>query len=119
MIKLRRVLSETVAVTKQGTVYSSPFRANECAGTIALLIVSSAGSLTVTQQCGLTEDGTFYDPVNAANSALGAVCAAGFTVGSRFINLTPVVAPWLRLKMIEANVAATDVDLDIYEVIDN
>ncbi len=117
MLKLKKVLSETIAVTKAGTLYSSAFNTGKGAGTLALLIATTAGSITITQQCGLTEDGTFYDPVSSAAAALGAI-AGTFTVGSRYISISPVAAPWSRLKIVEGNVAATDVTVTVFELID-
>jgi len=118
MLKLIQVLSETIAVTQAGTLYSAAFETRKSAGTLIILISTSAGSITVTQQCGLTEDGTFYDPVSAAAAALGAITAAGFTVGTRYISISPVAAPWSRIKIVEANSAATSVVVKVYQLID-
>ena len=118
MLKLIQVLSESISVTKAGTHYSEPFKSDKNAGNLSILITTSAGSITVTQQCGLTEDGTFYDPVDASNTALGGIAAAGFTVGSRFVRMEPVATPWSRIKIVEANSAATTVVVKVYELID-
>ena len=118
MEKIALILdSGAVAVDQAGTSYTAAFETRKCSGILSLLITTSAGSVTVTQQCGLTGDGTFYDPVSSANVALGAI-ATGFTVGSRFISIDPVATPWSRLKIVEANVAATSFTAKVYETID-
>jgi len=114
-LKLLQVHQETIAVTLAGTLYSGGYKSDRCSGTVVLLITSSAGSITVSQQAGFTYDGTYYDAVSAANAALGAI-ATGMTVGTRFISYSPVAAPWSRLKIVEANVEATTVVVNIYEV---
>ena len=118
MLKLVKVLEDTIAVTQAGTLYSDAFETKKSAGTLAILIATSAGSITVSQQCGLTEDGTFYDPVSSANAALGAIAAAGFTVGTRYVSISPVAAPWSRIKIIEANSAPTTVTITVHQLID-
>uniref|UniRef100_A0A6M3JCD6 Uncharacterized protein n=1 Tax=viral metagenome TaxID=1070528 RepID=A0A6M3JCD6_9ZZZZ len=118
MLKLIQILNESHAVLISETHYSSAFKTDKSAGALIVLITTSAGSITVTQQCGLTEDGTFYDPVSAAAAALGAITAAGFTVGTRYISISPIAAPWSRIKIIEAGSAATTVTLTIYQLID-
>lgn len=118
MLKLIQILNETLAVAKAATKYSSAFNTGKNAGSLVILITTSAGSITVTTQCGLTEDGTFYDPVSAAAAALGAITAAGFTVGTRYVSIDPVAAPWTRIKIIEANSDATSVTITVYQIID-
>lgn len=117
MLKLIQVLNETVIVTKAGTAYSSSFKSDKNAGALSVLLTTSAGSITVTQQCGLSSDGTFYDPVSSANAALGGI-AATFTVGSRFVSVSPVASPWSRIKIVEANVEESSVLIKVYQLID-
>lgn len=117
MLKLIQVLSETIAVTQAGTLYSGVFKSDKNAGALSILITTTAGSITVTQQCGLSETGTFYDPVSSVNAALGGI-AATFTVGSRFVSVSPVASPWSRIKIVEGNVGATSVVIKVYQLID-
>lgn len=102
-----QLMGQTVA--RNTTVYSTPVDMKGYAGGQAgLLITTTAGSLTVTQQSSM--DGTnFYDAINAAGSALKAV--AGTVTASRWVAFTPVVSPWIRFKVVEGNVAETAVTL--------
>jgi len=113
--KLLQVHQETIAVTLAGTLYSGGYKTDRSEGTMLLLITSSAGNITVSQQVAFTYDGTYYDPVSATNAALGAI-ASGMTVGTRLVSCLFVAAPWSRLKIVEANVAPTSVVVNIYEV---
>lgn len=117
MQKLLQVHQETIAVTLAGTLYSGGFKTDISSGTMVLLITSSAGSITVSQQVGLTYDGTYYDAVSTTNVALG-VLATAMTVGTRFVSFLSVPAIWSRLKIVEGNVAATSVVVNIYEIIE-
>lgn len=104
MLRTNKVGALSVTVDASSTGYTSSFQLNYCAGFISLLITSTAGTVTITQQCSV--DGiTFYDPVDASNAALGAV-AAGMTVGSRYVQPNPVLAAYARYKIVETGGAA-------------
>jgi hypothetical protein len=108
-----KVLSNQIihnaSVSQAATVYSDVVKADLSNGEVALEIVSSAGSITVTQQCSI--DGyAWSDPVDGAGNALGAVVAA-MTVGTKYVVPSAVVAPLIRYKIVEGNTAATVVKL--------
>ena len=98
-------------VAQNATVYTSGVPFSRATGEVALLIVSSAGEITVTQQCSFDGE-NFHDPLDGAGSALGAV-TAGMTVGTKYVVPSPVVAPYVRYKIVEANTAATDVSITL------
>ena len=103
------LLSNAQAVAQQATGYSDKVAFDRCEGNAALLIISTAGSITVTQQCSW--DGlTFYDPETAAGAA-GAVEDTITVTTGRYLSFTPVLAPWARFKIVEGNTAATVVTL--------
>lgn len=105
-------LMNVQAVAKAATGYSSSIRFDACAGDATVFLVSTAGSITVTQQCSL-DDSNWYDPVNASGSAVGSV-AATFTVSTgTYIIYTVVLTPYIRFKVVEGDVAATDVSLNL------
>jgi hypothetical protein len=99
---------ESVAVAQNATEYSEIFRHDKSSGYSGMLITVSAGSVTVTQQCGLEDNGLFYDPVDASNTALGSVVTT-MGAGTRCVQYDPVMAPFVRFKIVEANVASTTV----------
>lgn len=105
-------LMDVQAAAKAATVYSSSIRFDACAGDATIFLVSTAGSITVTQQCSL-DDSNWYDPVNASGSAVGSVASAFTVSAGTYITYTVVLAPYVRFKVVEGDVAATDVSLKL------
>lgn len=107
----KEVLATALAVAQAATVYSTALKTPHQLGFMSLLIVTTAGSITVTQQVSM--DGTtFYDAVDSDGNALGAVVAA-MTVGTKYIQFSPVLAPHIRFKIVEGNSAPTAVSLNL------
>lgn len=105
-------LASALAVAKNATVYSSKVSVDDLAGHVAIQIVSTAGSVTITQQCSL--DGTtFYDPTDTAGNALGQVVAAQTVTTGIYVIPDVVLAPYIRYKIVEGNVAATAVTINL------
>lgn len=105
-------LMSAVSVGKNATGYSSSTAFDRSNGDVGVTIVSTAGSITVTQQCSI-DDSTWYDPVDAAGSALGSVGAAITVTTGRWVSYSPVLAPFIRFKVVEGNVAATVVTIEL------
>ncbi len=103
-------LMNAVAVNNT-TVYSNSRRFHDCDGTACLLIVSTAGSITVTQQCS-TDNKTWYDPETAAGAA-GAVEDTITVTTGRYLSFTPVLCDWIRFKVVENGTASTNVSLTL------
>jgi hypothetical protein len=101
----------SVLVARNATAYSNSRPFHDCDGTATLKIISTAGSITVTQQCSL-DDVTWYDPTNEAG-AVGAVENTITVPPGRYLSFTPVMCPFIRFKVVEANVAATTVTLEL------
>lgn len=99
------------AVAQNGTSYSESFAAAQVKGYNAMLVTSSAGSITVTQQCSL-DNTNWYDPVDGLGSAVGQVAAA-MTASTKYIQPDPVLAQYVRFKVVEGNVAATTVTIKV------
>lgn len=105
-------LATALAVTKAGTSYTGSGSFETSAGYTAVLIVSTAGSITVTQQCSV-DNSNWYDPVATDASALGAVCSALTVTTGTYIKFDPVVAPYIRFKIVEGNIAASAVTITL------
>jgi hypothetical protein len=104
-----------VTIAASGTAYSSAMDFRLCTGDAACVIASTAGSITVTQQC--SADGLmWYDPETASGAA-GAV-EDGVTVHvGRYLSFTPVVCLWARFKVVATSAAETVVTLiGVYRV---
>lgn len=72
------------------------------------MTISTASMVVITQQCSM--DGiTWNDPVNATLTAAGAVYNALNAASPVFVAFTPIVSPYLRLKVVPA--AKTDISL--------
>ena len=93
------------------TKYTGSIDFRGCAGDAAVLLISTAGTLAVTQQCSL-DDTTWYDPVNSSNAAIGSVASAFTTSTGKYISYTVVLAPYIRFKIVEST-AATSVTLKL------
>jgi len=107
-LKTPLVMNEQVAKAATRYSMSVPFR--ECAGSAAVIISTTAGTITVSQQCSVDGE-TWYDPVDTAGGALGIVATAlGVTTG-RYVPYSPILSEYIRFKVVEANVAATTVTI--------
>ncbi len=66
---------------------------------VFIQMVGAASSITVTQQASI--DGTnFYNVVGSTGAALGAVCSALNTTAGTYIQFSPVLAMYKRLKIV-------------------
>jgi len=102
----------TALAADNGTVHSDSIRFEECAGDATVLLISTAGSITVSQQCSL-DNVTWYDPVNASASALGTVGTAVTVTTGTYIAYTVVLAPFIRYKIVEDGTGATAVTIKL------
>jgi len=108
-ISVEKILTLS-SMAQADTHYSSKVDFRGCAGNAALYIVSTAGSITITQQCSY--DGTnFFDPVNTSGTASGTVATALTVTTGTYVGFSPVLAPHVRFKVVENNTAATIVTL--------
>jgi hypothetical protein len=107
----KELLMDAVVVAASDTHYSNGRRFHDCDGTACLRIVSTAGSITVTQQCSLDKV-TWFDPETASGAA-GAV-EDGITVTTgRYLSFTPVLCEYIRFKVVATSAAETAVSLEL------
>lgn len=102
----------TALAADNGTVYTDSKKFRSTTGFITILVTSSAaGSVTITQQCSKNNI-DWYDPIDSDANALGQVIAAmGAT--TYYIQCSPVLAPYIRYKVVEDGTLATAVTLDL------
>lgn len=105
------LLMDTETLAQSDTHWSAASDFRGCVGDACLFIVSSAGSITVTQQCAWTKGGTFYDAINSSKSAVGSVIAAQTVTTGIYVSFTPILAPYSRFKVVEGGTAGTNVTL--------
>lgn len=105
-------LMDATAVLKAGTSYSNSRDFSDCTGSATLYISSTAGSITVSQQCSMNNS-DWYDPIDTSAAALGVVRAAQTVTTGIYVAYTPVLAKYIRFKVVEGNVAATTVTLTL------
>ena len=88
------------AIAAGSTGYSNALAAFNIVGTYGGLHITTTatGGLTITQQCSL-DGATWLDPTNAT-AAVGAILNAVAAVLTRFVQFTPVVAPYIRFKVV-------------------
>jgi len=107
----KEVLMSVEEVGATDTHYSASRKFHDCDGTACLKIISTAGSITVTQQCSL-DDVTWYDPETAAGAA-GAVENAITVTTGRYLSFTPVLCDYIRFKVVQSGGATTNVTLEL------
>jgi hypothetical protein len=108
----RTPLATLKAIAQAGTGYSDSMNFSRCTGDVAVFIKTVTGTCTISQQCSLDGD-NWYDPVSAAAAALGVVCTAVAATTGTYIVYTPVLAPFIRFKIVETNVGALTVSLTL------
>jgi len=104
----QELLINKEAVLISSTTLSRSVAFDRCAGNAAVVIVSTAGSITVTQQCSW-DNLTWFDPTDTAGTALGAIRATLTVTTGVYIAFTPVLTPFIRFKVIEGGIAATTI----------
>ena len=109
MFLAQEVLASAKAANNS-TVYSDSAKFRSTTGfSCVRVVVASAGSptVTITQQCS-TNNIDWFDPVDTADTALNAVTVFTTTTGSKYVQFSPVMAPYIRFKIVEsASVACT------------
>jgi len=99
----RTKLADGKVIARDAIGYTDSMDFSRCAGDAAVLYTGSLGTATITQQCSF-DNINWYDPIAAAGTALGAVCTAT-AASTVYISFTPVLAPFVRFKVDETNVA--------------
>ncbi len=97
--------------TQNSTKYTDSLIFERMTGVAAVLITSSAGSITVSQQCSI-DNINWYDPKDNAGNAVGVIgtTLTSITTGV-YITYSPVLAKYARLKVVENNSAAANVTI--------
>lgn len=107
-----KTLMSATAVARNATGYSDSCEFDGCTGSATLFIKTTAGNITVSQQCS-TDNKSWSDPVDTSDNPL-AVVRTGLTVTTGvYVAFTPALANYIRFKVVEANVAATAVTLKL------
>lgn len=104
----RQKVLDAVSVSQNTTAFTDAFEFNKCSGDASVLIATTAGSITVTQQVSFDKI-SWFDPVDDTAAALGTIAAALTVNTGRWVAYSPVLAPYARFKIVEGNVAATTV----------
>ena len=101
----QEILMNAVAMDGE-TSYSDSVNFRLCTGSAALIIISTAGTLAISQQCSM-DNNAWYDPIDTAAAALGVVKAAQTVTAGVYVVFTPVLSEWIRFKVIESTAATT------------
>lgn len=104
--QLERIKVMDAKACSSNTYYSDSWSARKCTGSAALFIVSTAGTLAISQQCSL-DNVNWYDPVDTAASALGVIKAAQTVTTGTYVAFSPVLAEWMRIKVVESTAPTT------------
>lgn len=107
-----QTLLDAETVTQNTTEYSSSTRFSRCTGSAALFISSTAGSITVSQQCS-NNNVDWYDPIDTSAAALAVVATDLTTTTGVYIAFTPALANYIRFKVVEGDVGEPVVTLKL------
>lgn len=102
---------ECETATANATKYSDSWHSARATGSAALFIVSTAGRITITQQCS-DDNVNWYAPVDTANGALGVIRNLQTVTPGLYVAFSPVLTEWMRFKVVE-NLAKTYVSLTL------
>ena len=95
--------------TANSTKYSDVWSFRKCTGNACVFIISTAGTLAITQQ--VSSDGVnWYSPYDISTTAQGVVVAAQTVTAGVYRVYTPVLCEWIRFKVVETT-AKTNVTL--------
>ena len=104
------VLMSAETIAQADTHYSSSMDFRRCAGNAVLLVISTAGVITISQQCSYNGI-DWYDPVDYVGGTLGVIQSLLTVTTGVYVPFTPVMAPYIRFKVVEGNTAPTVVTL--------
>ena len=90
------------------TVYSESTNFRYTDDNASILLTTTAGSITVTQQASMNNI-QWYDAYDAAGNVLGTVVTAQGVTTGKWIAYNPVMAPYTRFKVVEVGGAANTV----------
>lgn len=105
-ILVTQTLMSEKSVAASATVYTDSVAFDRCVGDACVLVISTAGTLAITQQCSL-DNVDFYSPVNATPGAVGSVAPSQTVTTGTYISYTPIQAEYIRYKIVESTAATT------------
>ena len=108
---VQRITLTQVALNTSQTKYTGEVNLED-AEKVAVLIASSAGSITVTQQISFDSGTNWYDIEDGAGTQTGLLVAA-MTVGTKAASESLVYAPSTRFKIVEGGTAGTNVNIKL------
>ena len=100
------------AITLSGTLYTDVYSLRRLSGRGAVILTTSAGSITMNQQVSHNGE-TFYDAYDVSGALLGKICENQAVVTNRYIVFDPVFAKYMRFKIVEQGVGATTVTIKL------
>ena len=106
------VVGTAGAVARAATEYSESSSFRMTTDSASILVATTAGSITISQQCSMN-NADWYDPYDASGNLLGTVATALTVTTGKWIAFNPAMAPYIRFKVVEGNVAATVVTINL------
>lgn len=108
----RATLMNAVSVAQAATAYSDVMDFTRSTGEVAVLLKSTAGNISVSQQCSINGQ-DWYDPANSGGATVGWVSLQQAATTGTWRVYTPVLGTKIRFKVVENNTAPTVVTLII------
>ena len=99
------VVGTAGAVAQAATEYSQSTNFRYTDESASLLLSTTAGSITVSQQCSMNNV-DWYDPYDTAGNLIAVVATAQGVTTGKWIAYNPAMAPYTRFKVVETGGAA-------------
>lgn len=111
-ITCAKTISNAQALTNSVTSFSNAVQVKVWGGFAALEVKANTATVTISQQCSV--DGVnWYDPTDNAGTALGLIYTGLST--TKYIEFSPVVTIWVRLKYVPTGSGSITANLVIVE----
>ena len=112
MFLAQEILRNAVSIVKAATEYSDSTKFRSTTGYSCMkIVIGTTCSVVITQQCS-TNNVVWYDPIDISATALGTV-GTFKTAGTYYVQFSPVMAPYIRFKLVEGDVAASAITLEL------
>lgn len=107
VVNLNLVSVATVnGIPQNGTVFTEPVPTWRSTGYAGMRLTTSAGSISVNQQCAFDIDGPWFNPVDESNIAMGVVVTS-MSAATRYVQFDPVLSKFTRFRIVESNVGSS------------
>lgn len=111
-ITAAKTVSNAQALSNGVNAFSNSVQMKTWGGFAAVEVKTNTATVTISQQCSV-DNINWYDPVDQTGTALGLIATALAT--TKYIEFSPVVTIWVRLKYVPTGSGSITVNLVVVE----